>query len=159
MASAVQNTNSYSSSNDYISQQPLYRTNPWANSDGNNAIKLYGIETNQARHNVAFTWAVVSGGAYMLFSPTTGATAATDYQKWTVVDESGNESYAVGFVASTATTPRQVNTSALNRDNDWKVYFSTSNSSGATKVDFSYEIDSAAVRGSSSAAISYTNIA
>lgn len=159
MASAVQNASGYSSSNSYITQTPLYRTNPWANSDGVNGVQLYGIDTNQARHNVAFTWAVVSGGAHILFSPTTGATAATVYQKWTVVDESGNESYAVGFVASTATTPRQVNTSALNRDNEWKVYFSTSNSSGATKVDFSFEIDSAAIRGSSSAAISYTNIA
>lgn len=159
MASAVPNTNSYSPSNDYISQNTLYRTNPWANDASENAIELYGIDTNQARHNVAFTWASVSGGAHILFTPTTGATTATDYQKWTVVDQSGNESYAVGFAAGNPTAARQVNTSALDKDDDWKVYFSTSNNDGATKVDFSFTIGTGAIRANSSATISYTNIA
>lgn len=159
MASAVQNTNSYSDTNDYVSQNTLYRTNPWAGDDGLNSIHLMGIDTNQARHNVAFSWAVVSGGAHVLFTPTTGATTATDYQKWTVVDESGHESYAVGFASGNPTAARQVNTSALDKDNDWKVYFSTSNNDGATKVDFSFTIDSGAIRANSSAAIAYNNIA
>lgn len=159
MASAVENTNSYSPANDYVSQNTLYRTNPWAGDDGLNSIQLMGIETNQARHNVAFSWAVVSGGAHVLFTPTTGATTATDYQKWTVVDESGNESYAVGFASENPTAARQVNTSALDKDNDWKVLFSTSNNDGATKVDFSFTISEGAIRGNSSALISYTNIA
>lgn len=159
MASAVQNTNGYSEANDYVSQNTLYRTNPWAGDNGINSIHLMGIDTNQARHNVAFTWASVSGGAHILFTPTTGATTATNYQKWTVVDESGHESYAVGFASGNPTAARQVNTSALDKDNDWKVYFSTSNNNGATKTEFSFTIGSAAIRANSSATVSYTNIA
>jgi len=159
MASAVINTNGYSPDNDYISQNTLYRTNPWANDASEDAVELYGVDTNQARHNVVFTWRSVSGGAHILFGQTTGAGSTTDYQKWTVVDQSGHESYAVGYVSSTATTPRQVNTSALDKNDDWKVYFSTSNNGGATKVDFSFTIGSGAVLASSSATISYTHIA
>lgn len=158
MASAVKNTNNYSPANDYVSQTPLYPTNPWANQEGENAIKLQGIKTNQARHAVAFTWAVASAGAQVTFTPSTGATTATDYQKFTIVDQSGNEAFATGFQASAATTARAVNTTALNKNDDWKVYFSTSNGGGATKVDFTFEISTGAIRGNASATVSYANL-
>lgn len=167
MASAVENTNNYSPANDYVSQNTLYRTNPWAGDDSLNSIHLMGIDTNQARHNGGFSWAVVSGGAHVRFVPKQTLEFLQEswdsdsyYQKWTVVDKSGNESYAVavGFESGNPTAARQVNTSALDKDNDWKVLFSTSNNDGATKVDFSFTISEGAIRGSSSATISYTNI-
>lgn len=156
MASAVKNTNSYSPTYDFVSQNSLTTTNPWAGIEGENAVKLKGVDTNQARHSVAFTWAIASAGAQVTFTPSTGATTATDYQKFTLIDESGNEAVATGFQASAATAARNVNTSGLNKNDDWTVIFSTSNNSGATKVDFSFKIGKTAIRANSSAAISYT---
>ncbi len=156
MASAVQNANSWQPSANYITATGLTRTNPYANDGEDQSVELFGVDTFQARHSIAFTWAVTSAGARVTFTPSTGATTATDYLKFTVVDESGNEAYATGFQSSAATTALAVNTSALNKNDDWKVIFSTSNSDGATQVQFSYHIDEAAIYGNSSGTKSYT---
>lgn len=156
MASAVQNANSWNPSANYIDANSLTRTNPYANNGEDQAVELFGVDTFQARHSVSHTWAVTSAGARVTFTPSTGATTATDYLKFTVMDESGNEAYATGFQSSAATTALVVNTSALNKNDDWKVIFSTSNSDGATKVQFSYHIDEAAIYGNSSGTEAYT---
>ena len=156
MASAVQNTNSYVDGTSYVTQMSLARTNPFANDGQENAIELFGVDTNQPRHNVAFTWAVTSAGDLITFTPSTGATTATDYQKFTIRDESGNEAWATGFQSSAATAARAVNTAALNPNDDWAVTFSTSNTDGATKVQFTFSIDEAAIYGNASGTQSYT---
>lgn len=156
MASAVQNANDWQPSANYITVNSLSRTNPYANDGQDQSVELFGVDTFQARHSIAHTWAVTSAGARVTFTPSTGATTATDYLKFTVVDESGNEAYATGFQSSAATTALAVNTSTLNKNDDWKVIFSTSNSDGATQVQFSYHIDEAAIYGNSSGTITYT---
>ncbi len=156
MASAVQNANDWQPSANYITANSLSRTNPYANNGEDQAVELFGVDTFQARHSISHTWAVASAGVQITFTPSTGATTATDYLKFTVVDESGNEAYATGFQSSAATTALVVNTSALNKNDDWKVIFSTSNTDGATKVQFSYHIDEAAIYGNSSGTEAYT---
>jgi hypothetical protein len=156
MASAIQNTNNWQPSANYITAAGLTRTNPYANDGEDQSVELFGVDTFQARHTIAFTWVVASAGAQITFTPSTGATTATDYIKFTVVDESGNEAYATGFQSSAATTALVVATTALNKNDDWKVIYSTSNSDGATQVQFSYHIDEAAIYGNSSGTKSYT---
>lgn len=159
MASAVQNTNGYDPANTYISKMSLNRTNPYANDGEDQAVELYGVDTFQDRHNSVHTWAVASAGNKVTFTPSTGATTATDYLKFTVQDMYGNEANATGFQASAATTALAVNTVALNPDQGYKVTFSTSNTDGATKVEYSYTISAAALYANSSGTKSYTTLA
>lgn len=148
------NINSFDQDNTYIGQNSVARTNPYA--DEGNALQLYGIDTFTDRHSVAFTWAITTAGDQIAFTPSTGATTATDYIKFRVQDQSGNEAYSTGFQSSAATAALNVNTSGLNPADDWSVLFQTSNNSGATKVSFQFTIASAAIYGNSSAAVSYS---
>lgn len=148
------NINSWQSSATYPGVNSLTQTNPYA--DEGNAVNLYGVDTYQARHSVAFSWRVTGGGATVIFTPSTGATSATDYIKFTLRDMSGNEAYATGFVAASATKALTVTTSSLEPTDDWTVLYSTSNTDGATKVAFEFEIGTAQIVGNSSAAVSYS---
>ncbi len=148
------NVNSFDQDNTYIGQNSVARTNPYA--EESNALQLYGIDTMHARHSVAFTWAATSAGDQIAFTPSTGASSATDYLKFRVVDQSGNEAYSTTFQSSAATAAINVNTSGLNPADDWTVLFQTSNNDGATKVKFSFGIPSAALYANSSASVAYT---
>lgn len=148
------NINSFDQDNTYIGQNTIARTNPYANEG--NALQLYGIDTFTDRHSVAFTWAITTAGDQIAFTPSTGATTATDYIKFRVQDQSGNEAFSTGFQSSAATAALNVNTSGLNPADDWSVLFQTSNNGGATKVSFQFTIASAAIYGNSSAAVSYS---
>ena len=55
-ASTAQNVNGYSSTATYINKNSLYRTNPYANSEGINAEQLYGVDTYEDRIPVSFSW-------------------------------------------------------------------------------------------------------
>lgn len=150
---AKQIDNSYTSTANYISANSLVQTNQWA--DSGNAVKLYGIDTYGTRHTVAFTWASSGTGAGVTLTPTSGASTATDYFKFRITDQSGTEAYG-NFVSSAPTNAFLINTSSLDPDDDWKVLFSTSNNSGATKVEFSFDIGTGAIYANSSATVSYT---
>jgi hypothetical protein len=148
------NVNGYEQGNTYIGENNLARTNPYA--DEGNALQLYGVDTLTDRHSVAFTWTVSSAGDQVRFTPSTGATTATDYLKFRIQDQSGNEAYSTGFQSSAATANLDVNTSGLNPNDDWAVLFQTSNNDGATKVKFQFTIATGAIYGNSSAAVAYT---
>jgi hypothetical protein len=150
------NINGALPTNTWPGQNNLTRTNPYA--EESNAEYLLGFQTNQARHSIAFNWQVSGAGTQVRFTPSTGATTATNIINFTVTDESGNEANATGFQSSAATTVLVVNTSALNRADVWKVTYFTSNGTGTseTKVGFDFEIPSAAIFANSSAAVSYT---
>lgn len=151
---ATANVNGWDQDNTYIGRKSLAETNPYAAEA--NALQLYGVDTLTDRHSIAFTWAITTAGDQIRFTPSTGATTATDYIKFYIQDKSGNEAYSTGFQSSAATNALNVNTSALNPADDWKVLFSTSNNKGATKVEFSFTIGTAAIYGNSSASVSYT---
>lgn len=148
------NVNSFLQSNTYVGENSLTQTNPY--SDDGNALNLYGVDTLHDRHNIAFTWAVSTAGDQITFTPSTGATTATDYIKFRVSDKSGGEAYSTGFQSSAATAALAVDTSALDPNDDWTVLFQTSNTDGATKVKFQFDIASAAIYGNSSATVSYS---
>ncbi len=116
----------------------------------------YGIDTMQARHSIAFTWAATTAGDRIAFTPSTGSSSATDYLKFRVVDQSGNEAFSTTYQSSAPTAAINVNTSGLNPNDDWTVLFQTSNNGGATKVKFSFEIASAALYANSSGTVAYT---
>jgi hypothetical protein len=151
---ATANVNGWDQDNTYIGRKNLAETNPYASEV--NAMQLYGVDTLTDRHSVAFTWVISTGGDQIRFTPSTGATTATDYIKFYITDKSRNEAFSTGFQSSAATTALNVNTSALNPNDDWTVLFSTSNNKGATKVQFSFRIGTAAIYGNSSASVSYT---
>lgn len=151
---ATANVNGWDQDNTYIGKNNLAETNPYANEP--NAVQLYGVDTLHDRHSIAFTWAISTGGDQIRFTPSTGATTATDYIKFYVKDKSGNEAYSTGFQSSAATTALNVNTSGLNPNDNWTVLFQTSNNSGATKVKFEFTIGTAAIYGNSSATVAYT---
>lgn len=151
---ATANVNGWDQDNTYIGKNNLAETNPYANEP--NAVQLYGVDTLHDRHSVAFTWAISTGGDQISFTPSTGATTATDYVKFYVKDKSGNEAYSTGFQSSAATNALNVNTSGLNPNDDWTVLFQTSNNSGATKVKFEFTIGTAAIYGNSSDSVAYT---
>jgi hypothetical protein len=147
------NVNSFDQDNTYTGVNSVARTNPYA--DESNALQLYGIDTLHDRHSVAFTWAITTAGDQVRFTPSTGATTATDYLKFRIQDQSGNEAYSTGFQSSAATTALDVNTSGLNPADDWAVLFQTSNTDGATRVRFQFTLASAAIYGNSSGTVSY----
>ena len=154
---ATANANSFSQGASYVTQESLSRTNPYA-ADGSDAqaVELYGVSTYGDRHNIAFTWAVTTAGARVTFTPSTGATTATDFIKFYVTDGEGNEAYSTGFQSSAATTALAVNTSGLDKRHDWTVVFQTSNGGGASKVEFLFTIDEAQIIGNSSGTVSYS---
>ena len=67
-----------------------------------------------------------------------------------------DEAYSTGFQSSAATAALAVTTSALDPRKDWTVVFSTSNNSGASKVQFQFSIDESQIIGNSSATVSYS---
>lgn len=154
---ATANVNSFSQGASYVTAESLARTNPYA-ADGSDAqgVELYGIDVYGTRHSVAFTWAVSSAGKRITFTPSTGATTATDYIKFYVTDGDGNEAYSTGFQSSAATTALAVTTSALDPRKDWTVIFETSNNSGASKVQFQFSLDESQIIGNSSASVAYS---
>ena len=154
---ATANVNSFSQGASYVTAESLARTNPYA-ADGSDAqaVELYGIDVYGTRHSVAFTWAVSSAGRRITFTPSTGATTATDYIKFYVTDGDGNEAYSTGFQSSAATTALAVTTSALDPRKDWTVIFETSNNSGASKVQFQFSLDESQIIGNSSASVAYS---
>lgn len=154
---ATANVNSFSQGASYVTRESLSRTNPYA-ADGSDAqaIELYGVDTYGDRHSVAFTWAVTTGGARITFTPSTGATTATDYIKFYVTDGQGNEAYSTGFQPSAATAALAVTTTALDKREDWTVVYSTSNNDGASKVQFKFSIDESQIIGNSSGTVSYS---
>lgn len=140
--------NSYTSSANYIDANSVKRSNPWP--DGANAAQLYGVERVVDAHDISFTWAITSGGDQIAFTPATGASTASDYIKFRVVDQSGNEAYSSGFQSSAATAALNVNTSSLDPDDSWTVYYNASNSSGATKTRYNFHIGTGAIYANSS---------
>lgn len=148
------NANGYTQGASYIAQNSLSRTNPYAETE--NAERLYGMEVLHPRHSVAFTWRVTSAGDGIIFTPSTGATTATDYLRFAVYDKEGGEAHTTAFQSSAATTALNVSTSSLETKDGWFVIFETSNTDGATKVSFQFEIGAAEIVGNSSAAVAYT---
>lgn len=150
---ATANVNSYAQGASYVTQKSLSRTNPYADD---NAERLYGMDTVHPRHSVAFTWRVTSGGDGAIFTPSTGATTATDYLHFMIFDKSGGNVQTTTFQSSAATAALNVNTSSLETKHGWDVIFSTSNSDGATKVEFQFEISEGEIVTNSSASVSYS---
>jgi hypothetical protein len=148
------NANGYTQGNSYVTQAGLARTNPYAESE--NAERLYGLSTMHPRHSVAFTWRVTSAGDAIIFTPSTGATTATDYLRFAVYDKEGGEARTTAFQSSAATTALTVNTSSLQTKMGWFVIFETANNSGASTVSFQFEIGEAKIVTNSSAPVAYT---
>lgn len=154
---ATANSNSYVQGASYVTQESLSRTNPYA-ADGSDAqaMELYGMSVYGTRHSIAFTWAVSSAGRRVTFTPSTGATTATDYIKFYVTDGYGNEAYSTGFQSSAATAALAVTTSALDPREEWTVTYQTSNNDGASKVEFLFRIGEGQISANSSATVSYS---
>jgi len=146
--------NSYTSTATHITVNSVKRSNPGANEGGTNAVQLYGVERIRDAHDISYTWAVTSGGDQVAFTPATGATTATDYIKFRVVDQHGNEAYSSGFQSSAATNALNVNTSSLDPDDMWTVYYKTSNDSGASRVEYVQKIGSGAIYANASGTVS-----
>ena len=151
----AQNVNSFDNDYTYVGRNSLNRTNPYANVDGLNAEKLYGVDTYEDRIPVSFTWHIASGGDRFTVTPIYGVTSASDYLKFNLIDESGNEAYG-SFVSSSPSAAFNISTTALNHANDWKVFFATAKS--GAKTEFSYKIESAAQLTNTTATITYANL-
>lgn len=142
--------NSYTGSATHITANSVKRSTPGANDTGANALRLYGVERTRDAHDVSYTWAIASAGDQITFTPATGATTATDYIKFRVLDQHGNEAYSSGFQSSAATTALAVNTSSLDPDDSWTVIYTTSNSDGASRVEYTQIIGTGAIYANSS---------
>lgn len=151
----AQNVNNFDNDNTYVGQNSLHRTNPYANVNGLNAEKLYGVDTYEDRIPVSFTWLIASAGARLTVDPIYGVTTASDYLKFTVIDESGNEAYG-RWISSAPSAPFDITTTALNTSNDWKAFFATAKD--GAKTEFSYPIDDAQVLTNTTATITYANL-
>jgi hypothetical protein len=147
------NANGYVQNTNYSTKAGLTRTNPYAETE--NAELVYGMSTLQARHSIAFTWRVTSAGGGITFTPSTGATTATDYLHFSIYDKEGGEAKTTAFQSSAATTALNVNTASLQTKMGWFVIFETSNNSGATQVSFQFEIGEASIVTNSSAAVAH----
>jgi len=154
-ASTAQNVNGYSSTATYINNNSLNRTNPYANSEGINAEQLYGVDTYEDRIPVSFSWHIATAGARFTATPIYGVTSASDYLRFTIYDESGN-SASTRWISSAPSAAIDVTTTALNKSNDWKVYFATSKA--GAKTEFSYMISDAEVLNNTTATITYANL-
>ena len=152
---ATANVNSFSNSNTYVGQNNLNRTNPFANVDGLNAEQLYGIDTFEDRIPVSFSWHIASAGDRTTVTPIQGVTSATDYLKFNLIDESGNEAYG-RWISSAPSAAFDITTTALNTANDWKAFFATAKA--GAKTEFSFKIESAAVLTDTTATITYANL-
>ena len=151
----AQNVNSFDNDYTYVGRNSLNRTNPYANVDGLNAEKLYGVDTYEDRIPVSFTWHIASGGDRFTVTPIYGVTSASDYLKFNLIDESGNEAYG-SFVSSSPSAAFNISTTALNHANDWKAFFATAKA--GAKTEFSYKIESAAQLTNTTATITYANL-
>jgi hypothetical protein len=138
----------------YTAATSANRTNPYARPE--NEEKLYAMAVQTPRHSVAFTWRVTSAGAGAIFTPSTGATTATDYLRFTVYDKEGGEARTTTFQSSAATTALNVSTANLQTKKGWFVLFETANNSRTTKVNFQFEIGEALIVTNSSATVAYT---
>jgi hypothetical protein len=152
---ATANVNSFSNSNTYVGQNNLNRTNPFANVDGLNAEQLYGIDTYEDRIPVSFSWHIASAGDRTTVTPIYGVTSASDYLKFNLIDESGNEAYG-SWISSAPSAAFDITTTALNTANDWKAFFATAKA--GAKTEFSFKIESAAVLTDTTATITYANL-
>ena len=152
---ATANVNSFSNSNTYVGQNNLNRTNPFANVDGLNAEQLYGIDTFEDRIPVSFSWHIASAGDRTTVTPIYGVTSASDYLKFNLIDESGNEAYG-SWISSAPSAAFDITTTALNTANDWKAFFATAKA--GAKTEFSFKIESAAVLTDTTATITYANL-
>jgi len=148
------NINGYTQGNSYVTQASLTRTNPYAETE--NAERLYGMGVMHPRHSVAFTWRVTSAGDAIIFTPSTGATTATDYLRFAIYDKEGGEARTTSFQSSAATTALTVNTSSLQTKMGWFVIFETANNSDASKVSFQFEIGEAKIVTNSSATVAFS---
>ena len=151
----AQNVNSFDNDYTYVGRNSLNRTNPYANVDGLNAEKLYGVDTYEDRIPVSFTWHIASGGDRFTVTPIYGVTSASNYLKFNLIDESGNEAYG-SFVSSAPSAAFNISTTALNHANDWKAFFATAKA--GAKTEFSFKIESAAQLTNTTATITYANI-
>jgi hypothetical protein len=152
---ATANVNSFSNSNTYVGQNNLNRTNPFANVDGLNAEQLYGIDTYEDRIPVSFSWHIASAGDRTTVTPIYGVTSVSDYLKFNLIDESGNEAYG-RWISSAPSAAFDITTTALNTANDWKAFFATAKA--GAKTEFSFKIESAAVLTDTTATITYANL-
>jgi hypothetical protein len=152
---ATANVNSFSNSNTYVGQNNLNRTNPFANVDGLNAEQLYGIDTYEDRIPVSFSWHIASAGDRTTVTPIYGVTSASDYLKFNLIDESGNEAYG-SWISSAPSAAFDITTTALNTANDWKAFFATAKA--GAKTEFSFKIESAAILTNTTATIDYANL-
>lgn len=151
----AQNVNSFDQDNTYVGQNSLNRTNPYANVDGLNAEKLYGVDTFETRIPMSVTYAIASAGDRTTITPIYGVTSASVYLKFNLIDESGNEAYG-RWISSAPSAAFDITTTALNTANDWKAFFATSKA--GAKTEFSFKIESAAVLTNTTATITYANI-
>lgn len=151
----AQNVNSFDQDNNYVTQNSLNRTNPYANTDGLNAEKLYGVDTFETRIPVSLTYAVASAGARVTVTPIYGITSASNYFKFNLIDEAGNEAYG-RWISSAPSAAFDITTTALNSGTDWKAFFATAKA--GSKTEFSFNIEDAKVLTNTTATITYANL-
>ena len=151
----AQNVNSFDNDYTYVGRNSLNRTNPYANVDGLNAEKLYGVDTFEDRIPMSVTYAIASAGDRTTITPIYGVTSASTYLKFNLIDESGNEAYG-RWISSAPSAAFDITTTALNHANDWKVFFATAKD--GAKTEFSYKIESAAQLTNTTATITYANL-
>ena len=151
----AQNVNSFDNDYTYVGRNSLNRTNPYANVDGLNAEKLYGVDTFEDRIPISVTYAIASAGDRTTITPIYGVTSASSYLKFNLIDESGNEAYG-RWISSAPSAAFDISTTALNHANDWKAFFATAKA--GAKTEFSFKIESAAQLTNTTATITYANL-
>lgn len=151
----AQNVNSFDNDYTYVGRNSLNRTNPYANTHGNNAEKLYGVDTYENRIPVSLSWHVASAGARVTVTPIYGVTSASDYLKFNLIDSAGNEAYG-RWISSAPSAAFDITTTALNSGTDWKAFFATKKS--GSKTEFSFPIEDAEVLTNTTATITYANL-
>ena len=116
---------------------------------------MYGIDTYEDRIPVSFSWHIASAGDRTTVTPIYGVTSASDYLKFNLIDESGNEAYG-RWISSAPSAAFDITTTALNTANDWKAFFATAKA--GAKTEFSFKIESAAILTNTTATIDYANL-
>ena len=151
----AQNVNSFDNDNTYVGQNSLNRTNPYANPNGVNAEKLYGVDTYENRIPVSLSWHGATAGARVTVTPIYGVTSASNYLKFTLIDEAGNEAYG-RWISSAPSAAFDITTTALNSATDWKAFFATKKSEA--KTEFAFPITNAEILTDTTATITYANL-
>lgn len=130
MAKVIDNSHTGNAAGNPDFTSGLSRTNPQAHLP-NNLVKLYGVRKfGDCSFSPTFTWAYVKADDELTITPTAGYNATgLRYWKHRLVDEDGNEAFAVQASLGT-NTAIVIDTSGLDQKKAWKLEFKAETATG-----------------------------